>query len=156
MKGAYLLLKKRGLLFGLGLGVLFLAICLIPAMGAPDVNAKVLAAEHSGSFDPSIWSIYVLTGLAAGLSAAFAIRGLFMNIKKSYKVFIAAAAILAIYLITSFMGNGDIAPEVQRKFPDMQGDTIQMVEGIIFMFYTMLFLGVAAALFSSVRGLFSR
>lgn len=157
MKPVYQFLKKYGLLVSLLVGVLFIVGALMPTFSLPSTaNMKELYKNHNGAFEFSILSMYILTFLGAGLAAIFGVRGLALNFKKSYKVLILAAGILVVYFATGAMGDGSMGLDLQKKFPTMQTPTVQMVDGSILMLYVMIFLGVAAALFSSVKGLFSK
>ncbi|AFC23906.1 hypothetical protein [Saprospira grandis] len=154
MNGAYQFLKKHGVTISFSLGALLSLISIFAIVGGFPEEADRPTLYASGIFNPALNITYLLIFICTIVAIVGPVLYMAFNIKESIKFLATAGAMLVVFFVTKAMGTTPTAEELVvfqgNHNHHLEAGDVAFVDGLLLFAVVMIFLSIAAWVFSAV------
>jgi hypothetical protein len=157
MNGAYQFLKKNGVTISFALGAVLALLSIFVIVGGFPADATKEALYASPVFNTALNITIALIFICGAVALLGAVYGMVLNPKGAIRFGIIAAILLVVYFVTSAMGTSPTADELvvfqgNHNKHLVEAD-VAFVDGLLRFTVVMMFVALAAWLFSIVWGI---
>ncbi len=157
MNGAYQFLKKNGVTISFSLGAVLALLSIFVIVGGFPADASKEALYASSVFNTALNITFALIFICTLMALAGAVYGMVLNPRGAIRFGIIAAILLVLYLISSAMGSTPTAEQLivfqGNHNKHLLAEDVAFVDGLLTFTVIMMFLALAAWLFSIVWGI---